>query len=426
MGCIICFLGDDFQENLRNVSHQRAEKFEDVISEYKANFVAEFNHLDDVITCLKHSHYSIDTVKWVDEISNSLKKITDVDLYFDSLHDVYLTWINGNIKEPIEKLETIIKKHNLLHQINKPDKRIFFKGRYSKPYLNTEDLYHIPHNKRFLISNQRYSLTGQPIIYLGMSVIDVFAELKIQSSDFHDINFSSFVLKLEHTLKIFDFTSDFESRISDINNSTLLRKFDDPQSFTDEDIKRMFYKFILISLCSFKRRKESENWSFCEEYVLPQLITEISKHKGFDGILFYSTRVSKTLAFSEEVFYVSRHKENVALFTKYANNSNYDDELISKFEISKPIKFQDIFEIDSSELERIRRQINERESSNKKLNTLAPIADYADGLTTASFEKLMVRSFDNDSFVNYKNHPTGKMHYYLLYQILLTVRNRLT
>jgi len=427
MACIICFLSDEFQENLRNISQQRAEKFEDVISEYKANFILEFDHLEPVHFCPIHNGYNDDAQKLASDYHISLKKLEGTSDFFDAIQNVYEIWIDGNIKQSIERLSEIIEEYNLLYQANKTDKRIFFKGRLSKPYLSTEEIYHIPHNKRYLISNQRYSLTGQPIIYLGLSVLDVFAELKVSKENFQDINFSSFIFKnLDETLNLFDFTSDFESSISELNYSSMLSKFLDPQSLDETNIKRKFFKFILISLCSFRRRRESENWSFCEEYVLPQLVTENAKEKKFEGILFYSTRINKSLAYSDESVYVSRYKENVALFTKYNKRENYDKTLIDKFEISKPLKYQDIIKIDSAELERIRKQINEREAKVKKQGTLAPLASYADGLTTTSFEKLMVQSFDNDSYLVYKNHPIGHMHYYLLYQILLTIRNKLT
>ncbi|MGE0568801.1 MAG: hypothetical protein AB7O73_12690, partial [Bacteroidia bacterium] len=357
MACIICFLSDEFQENLRNISQQRAEKFEDVISEYKANFTLEFEHLEPVHFCAVHNGYNNDAQQLANDYQISLQKLKGTSVFFDAVQNVYEIWIDGNIKKSIEKLSELVQEHDLLYQVNKPDKRIFFKGRLSKPYLSTEEIYHIPHNKRYLISNQRYSLTGQPIIYLGLSVLDVFAELKISKENFYDINFSTFVFKnLDDTLNLFDFTSDFESNISELNYSSILGKFRDAESLGDAHIKRKFFKFILISLCSFRRRKESENWSFCEEYVLPQLVTENAKEKGFEGILFYSTRINKSLAYSDESAYVSRYKENVALFTKYNKGENYDKKLIDKFEISKQLNYQDIIKIDSSLLDRIRHQ----------------------------------------------------------------------
>lgn len=424
MECIICFLSDEFQARLRNISQQRAEKFEDVILEYKRNFSIELENTDSVLQCPLHKNYSPETIQWVEQLEKSLRKITDIGQHFDLIREVYLKWINGSIEQSILALKDVIEKNGLWYPNNKPDKKIFFRGRHSKEYLTTEDLYHIPYNKRYLISNQRYSLTGQPIIYLGLSVIDVFAELKLPNdSDFFDINFSSYILRDDLSLKIFDFTSDFEAIISGFNNNPVSIKF--YPAITEQQITQMFYKFILISLCSFKRRIESEKWSFCEEYVLPQLITEISKDKGYEGILFYSTRISESWVQSFDTNYISRHKENLALFTKYNNKNNFDDTVINKFEISKPIKFRDRIEnIDDLELDKLKKQIDLIEAKNNKMSTLSIIFNL-DELNAINFEKLMVRNFSDRTFIKYKDHPAGQMHNYLLYQVLLTLRNKM-
>ncbi len=53
---------------------------------------------------------------------------------------------------------------------------------------------------------------------------------------------------------------------------------------------RNFYKLLLSSVCSFVRRQASASYSFCEEYVIPQLLAQVLKNKGYDGILYQSTK----------------------------------------------------------------------------------------------------------------------------------------
>lgn len=427
MACIICFFEDDFQENLRNISQQRTEKFEDTISEYKTNFIAELNHLEKVCDCAKHKSCNTTTIQWATDLETSLKSITTIGNYFDSIREVYVTWLNGQLKQSIEKLTKVVDDNKLLEQNSTFDKYFFFRGRHSKNYLATDELLHIPFNKRYLISNQRYSITGQPIVYLGLSVLDVFEELKLNASDFPDINFSFFILKPDQTLNVFDFTNEFEELLTTVDNLAKTNSkltFSDPQFSYDKKASRMFYKAILISFCSFKRRKESENWSFSEEYVLPQLITEIAREKKFDGILFASTRINKSIAYSKEPFYVNRHKVNLALFTNY-NTDKFDTNLISKFEISKPIKFADTHKITVDELERLKNQNTETIKQNNKFTSLRSLAEFTGISTKTSFEKLVVKEFNSDNFISYEEHPTGQVHYYLLYQIFLTIRNKI-
>ncbi len=426
MACIICFFEDDFQEKLRNISQQRTLKFEDTISEYKTNFIFEFNNLEIVYLCEKHKICNNQTKKWAFDLHESLCKLSDIGSFFEEIKNVYLKWINGRIKESIDELSILVKNYKLLNQTYKFDNRFFFRGRFSKKYLDTDELLHIPFDKRYLISNQRYSISGQPLIYLGLSILDIFAELKLQNADFVDINFSSFLLKPNQTLKVLDFTSEFESllkTIDNIANSGGNIKFDDPQFTYYDDTNRIFYKTILISICSFKRKKESESWSFCEEYVLPQLITEIIRNDEYEGILFTSTRINNSLAYSEEPFYVNRHKLNLALFTKYNPELKYDLDLISKFEVSKPIKLRDAYKIDFKEIEKLKNYIIQSENNNPKFNTLGSLAEFSGISTDISLKNLLVKEFSSDNYIQYSEHPTGQVHYYLLYHNLLTVRN---
>lgn len=55
---------------------------------------------------------------------------------------------------------------------------VLYRGRVSlKPLLDRQEFYHIPFTKRYLIQNQRYSITGIPCLYLAGSLLCMYKEL---------------------------------------------------------------------------------------------------------------------------------------------------------------------------------------------------------------------------------------------------------
>ena len=116
------------------------------------------------------------------QVRNTVNNIAEKDIneFFDCIKDVYLDWINANPVEAINQFETILYNYQLLDCEKNIDKeQIYFKARNSNEVLTRWDMFHIPFNKRYLIGNQRYSLTGQPMLYIGSSVIDVAKEIDV-------------------------------------------------------------------------------------------------------------------------------------------------------------------------------------------------------------------------------------------------------
>ena len=56
---------------------------------------------------------------------------------------------------------------------------LLFRAR-EKGVYGVNDFFHIPFNKRDLVSNNRFSISGQPMLYLGYSILTLEKELNIQ------------------------------------------------------------------------------------------------------------------------------------------------------------------------------------------------------------------------------------------------------
>ena len=53
-------------------------------------------------------------------------------------------------------------------------------------------MFHIPYDKRYLVDNQRFGLSGYPLLYLNNSIDGIVKELDITEDNFNDFVFSSF------------------------------------------------------------------------------------------------------------------------------------------------------------------------------------------------------------------------------------------
>lgn len=135
--------------------------------------------------------------------------------------------------------------------------------------FSSDEMFHIPYEKRNKIGNQRFSVTGLPCLYLGSSSYVCWEELG--RVDFSTCNFCGFTNIGE--IDYYDFI--LPSHIS-----------------TTRDIKRI----CLILACSLSAKRDD---LFKEEYILPQCIFQalILRHHYYHlnkktfGIKYYSTHV---------------------------------------------------------------------------------------------------------------------------------------
>lgn len=423
MSCIICFLEDHFQEKIRILSQSKSDRFEEVLIHYQNNFINEFINLVDVNQCDIHMVIHEKTKAEGNFIHDKIKSTFNLKLFFNEIRKIYITWIKGSYSRASNLLNDLLKTYELLQITNKLNNNIFFRGRRSTSILSKKDLFHIPFNKRFLIQNQRYSITGQPLLYLGLSPLDVVAELRCNIEQIENIHFCSYLHNSDTILSVFDITNPFPDLFS--NHNILTTDIGDAPSIADQiNIESDVYKFILSQICSFKRSRWSETNVFSEEYILPQLLTEVLNQIEFNGILFSSTRVEYNKITSNRPFHINKYRENLALFTTYNEYEDYDKNLYEQFIISKPITNDDLTEITINDLEALRKKIFKGEFK-ENWHKLGPVdLTQITGITTQTlFSDLIIKTNYGD--IKYFDHIVGRIHLQLLYQILLDVRNRL-
>lgn len=426
MSCVLCLLDDKFQARLRTLSQSKSERFEEVIHDFQKNLINALKFSTRVGDCKIHAYLHVETKKAADSYLQSLHTISDIGPFCDSLREVYMLWIKGSPEGAEEMLKGVLESKDLLHYSKKVNNLTFYRGRKSSQILTKEDLFHIPFNKRHLIGNQRYSITGQPLLYLGLSPIDVVYEIRQSIDTLQDIYFCSLLHTSATPLKVLDITNEYPDYFT--NYEFVTRDGIGPGGLSQTLETKDFYKFILEQFCSFRRSRWSEAGVFAEEYVLSQLLTGVLRKFNFDGILFSSTRFDSDRCYSKAEFHVNRHRENLALFTKYNADDNFDRGLYEQFLISKPVCISDVINLTQDDLSQLSREVaplwKQFVREQFELPFSLEISEILATRTRTRFADLVIKTRGTE--IPYFEHDLGKLHLHLLYQIMLEFRNRLT
>lgn len=233
--------------------------------------------------------------------------------------------------------------------------------------------------------------------------MDLVEELGVKELE----NFKVSTIQLPDGIKVFDLRNSVLDDLIVMDIEWLL-------GISENFDVRNFYKLLLSSVCSFVRRQASASYSFCEEYVIPQLLAQVLKNKGYDGILYQSTKRFKDVDMEErehkgfEFSYKLGYTENIALFTKINRQHVYDQELFHRINISVPVTIDMIDEVSLEDLERIKEEINKSNKEQEKVT----IAD--------KIVSVYARAYDNIQYhgIEYAKSDVGKIHLYHLYEVL--------
>lgn len=328
MACVICFFDSDYQKDLKRKSFG-LERFEYKLARYKSDYIEELNSLDSVSKCsCKYHNTEPCFVKWTDdfltEVKNNSKLIEDV---FDSLNNVYLSFIETGLKNAIDDLWRYLETNDLLNEREGQSlfAALLFRARKSVDFTNNKEIreyFHVPFNKRGFIGNQRFSVSGQPMLYFSNSIFGVKQELETDLNDLSVAGFSPrFELVCNH--KYYEINNII---IGTINNLSSIIECGGQVNYFD---RRMFPNNLTI-VSDLKKSIFSEiltfpvesKYSFVEEYVLPQILTTALLRHGYKGIIYPSTKDYSGLI---NPYKYSSHAINIATFVDYSSVNSYDE-----------------------------------------------------------------------------------------------------
>ncbi len=239
----------------------------------------KFNIYLDLLEKLdKRDKYTNNIRDHIGDIHNLCKKLLLAHKSYlqGSPYKAYEHFSNG-----ISTLEAFLL-FSIQERVKYPDSYSLFRVRESKEkYLSKTDIFHIPFEHRYKVSNQRYSINGFPCLYLGTSIYVCWEELN--RPNFGELYVSKFRL-LTKLPKILDLT------FSAQESQNFLNKFQKDNDFHEWKLNGIVDKIILFPLimsCSIINREN--NRVFKEEYIIPQLLLEWVRNKNvINGIEYFS------------------------------------------------------------------------------------------------------------------------------------------
>ena len=231
--------------------------------------------------------------------------LTFLEGHFDiSCNIIYHTFFDTTNNKRIPLRAKVLRPHTP-----------FFRMRQSNSYdlYEAREMFHIPFEKRNLTSNQRYSMSGYPCLYLGSSIYGCWEELKRPNIDLSNIVY------IENTEPI---------RLINLSIPRL-----DLRTIGKFDI----YNVVLSLVCSLKVGEY--NAPFKPEYIIPQNVLNclITRNNDPDAPYFDGIKYTSSIYGSKRcIFHNKQLFENYVLPIKQSKSKGYCDELCNLFAISQP------------------------------------------------------------------------------------------
>lgn len=344
MSCIYCFFSKENQMELKKKCFGNS-KYEETLKEYKELYLSELQKLDYVRNCnciddieniLNYDKEKIELYcnyldDFLDDIKNNIQRIEE---YFDNIIDIYNTYVKENIHQAYKKMEDFTKdKVNLERGTSSASYsnlmfRVRPKGNYN--YNDIKEYFHIPFDKRFLVGNQRFSLTGRPMIYLASSLQIALKEI---GKNIDEVNASIFLPSFSYFYNSYlfnirnDIIDSLDNIISWIEGDSKIEY--SSCGYMDFTLLNSLLNSIFYNILTFPTQNEYKG-TFIQEYVLPQLLTDILNYHriNYAGIEYKSTK-----EYIWEINDNEKHKleSNYCFFIPYSQNSNYNEKFLSKF-----------------------------------------------------------------------------------------------
>ncbi len=192
----------------------------------------------------------------------------------------------------MKKIDPVLDSFKLLERDKElmPYKELYRIRLSDLPSLEMGDLFHVPYNKRRIINSYRFSIPGNPALYLGTSSYICWEEMDRPSFD--EIHISKFELAEDNTVNLLNISVTNKILLSYLN------KF--PEEEFDERITiKTLIKTInsylilwpIIASCQIKVKERQ--MPFKPEYIIPQILMQhVQRNSNIDGIIFSSTRVN--------------------------------------------------------------------------------------------------------------------------------------
>ncbi len=259
--------------------------------EQQKSFISDaFNKISNIFKDIENSQYAL-----AEEGINQLLK--------NVMEDFLVTPINNIFIYNPKLYRVRVSNKNTLH--------------------NKMELFHVPYHLRYKSSNERYSVSGKPNLYLSTSLNLAWRECG-SPSEFYYANFKyHYINDIDWRNKDWKFLSFLRPR--DVANMELCSHISNAPKEVADFLVKYLRTFPLIFSCSIIKQYESAVYS--PEYLIPQLLSQWVErnHEQIRGILYFPCARDNSLR--------QYNGYNIAMPAYNYNSTGYSVDLVEKFDI---------------------------------------------------------------------------------------------
>lgn len=245
-------------------------------------------YLKNYIKFLEKNGFSDDNIHAIKEFSKNI---------YISLIEYYCGQHNS-AKYYFDKAMDHIDLQEILTPL---DETGFYRARRpTKHRLSKNEMFHIPFEKRYMVSTQRFSYPGLPCLYLGSSYEVCCEELNCRSNS---MNIAYIEKCTQNKMLILDLH--------------FFEKFNF-ENLSNEDGNKFIRLWPLVACCSFVY-ENSDDMKFRADYIIPQLLFEYIIDKNADiAISGYGEKISGIKYYSvKKDFFNTNNKTSKNSYNNY-------------------------------------------------------------------------------------------------------------
>lgn len=405
--CILCALDEVNHFEWRNAAQRYGAHNHQHLSNYRDMVLAKLSQLQPIPSCPVHKSLDSTSITFWE----SSKKYVNYEIiakeFFDKIEKIYRLWNQGDVSQATIELDSLFDemKSGGTDKVEYDHLPLFMFRERTDGETSKDGLWHIPFEDRYKVKNYRFSISGRPMLYLGSSIIDIVYEMRQENNTDNTKHMvSTFIRKKD--LDIFDLTNEIPLYVHNIWGFAQVCgkiEFEDDRYGLIKKFPILLKKLLLMSCCSFRTMHEEA--TFHEEYILPQLLTEVLQKRGYDGIRYSSTRMNPNLFNKLKDFFWHENffRENYVLFTNYSDSDRHDSKLKSIFDNSTPVSLSSII-IDEKVIDRfniLKKEINDFINSN----------GFISGLPQNVLQPSLIAYYVHIENLEYQNKPYYKTKY---------------
>lgn len=261
-------------------------------------------------------------------------------------------------REQFNVLMKLLEQNGALRILAIKEEAIMVRIRQGNGPFDRKDLFHIPFNQRQYASSQRFSLPGDPCLYLS-----VYTGIRLFADDMLELSWIESGMPKVFYACLYETQEELFFLHLAKKGSTYLQEYDNAKTDAEKaDRQEAIFQYLLTlplriaCFISIEDKFSKRNVSYYEEYVLPQLLMEwIQQSSRFDGLAYQSASSMQEAG--------KHNSYNVAIPTKNIDPiDGYDVRLKKIFKLSHPEKIDILDNIKKGESE-----INEALKYVKKL-----------------------------------------------------------